>query len=65
MFQVHSKVIQLYKYPYIIFQIIFHHRLLEDIDNRSLCSTVNLCCLFHIFFIISNLAFYSYKVKQV
>ena len=32
MFQVHSKVIQLYKYTYIIFEIIFLHRLLEDID---------------------------------
>ena len=29
MFQVHSKVIQLYKYIYIIFEIIFHHRLLQ------------------------------------
>ena len=32
MFQVHSKVIQLYKYTYIIFEIIFHHILLQDID---------------------------------
>ena len=32
MFQVHSKVIQLYKYTYIIFEIIFHRRLLEDIE---------------------------------
>ena len=65
MFQVHSKVIQLYKYPYIIFQIIFHYRLLEDIDYRSLCSIINLCCLLHIYLIIRNLAFYSYKVKKV
>ena len=36
MFQVHSKVIQLYKYTYIIFQIIFHYRLLQDIDYSSL-----------------------------
>ena len=28
MFQVHSKVIQLYIYTYIIFEIIFHYRLL-------------------------------------
>ena len=27
-FQVQSKVIQLYKYTFIIFKIIFHHRLL-------------------------------------
>ena len=33
MFQVQSKVIQLYKYTYIIFEIIFHHRLLQDIDS--------------------------------
>ena len=35
---------------YIIFEIIFHHRLLQDIDYRSLCYTVNLCCLLHICF---------------
>ena len=40
MFQVHSKVIQLYIYTYIIFEIIFHHRLLlQDIDYSSLCYT--------------------------
>ena len=32
MFQVQSKVIQLYIYTYIIFQIIFHYRLLQDTD---------------------------------
>ena len=31
-FHVHSKVIQLYIYTYIIFQIIFHYRLLQDIN---------------------------------
>ena len=31
MFQVHSKVIHLYKYTYIIFEIIFHHKLLQGI----------------------------------
>ena len=36
MFQVHSKVIQLYKYTYIIFETIFHHRLLKDTDYSSL-----------------------------
>ena len=45
MFQVYSKVIQLLIYTYIIFQIIFHCRLLQDTDY-----TVNLCWLFHIFF---------------
>ena len=37
MIQVHSKVIQLYKYIYIIFEIIFHHRLLQDIEYSALC----------------------------
>ena len=40
-FPVHSKVIQLCKYTYIIFDIIFHNRLLQDIDCSSLCYTVN------------------------
>ena len=34
MFQVHSKVIQFY--TYIIFETIFHHRLLKDTDYSSL-----------------------------
>ena len=59
-FQVHSKMCQLYKYTYIIFKIIFHHRLLLDIDYGSLCCTVHLCYLLHIYFFIINLAFYSY-----
>ena len=37
MFQVQSKVIQLYIYMHIIFEIIFHYRLLQDIDYSSLC----------------------------
>ena len=61
MFQVHSKVIQLYiytnniyeymynlnMYMYIIFQIIFYYRLLQDTNCSSLCYTVNLftCCI--------------------
>ena len=28
----------------------FHYRLLQDIDYGSLCYTVNLCCLLHIYF---------------
>ena len=50
MFQVRSKVIQLYVYTCIIFQITFHHRLLQDIVYSSLCYTVKLCCLLHIYF---------------
>ena len=51
MFQVHSKVIQLYMYTYIIFEIIFHYSLLQDIDYSSLCYTTNLSCLLHIYFL--------------
>ena len=32
MFQMHSKVIQLYRYTQITFKIIFHHWLLQNID---------------------------------
>ena len=49
---------------HIILQIIFHYRLLQDTDYSSLCYTVNLCCLWHIYFSIRNLAFYLYEVKQ-
>ena len=59
MLQVHNKVIQLYIYTYIIFEIIFHYRLLQDIDYSSLYYMVNLLCLLHIYFLIRNLAFYS------
>ena len=57
MFQVHCKLIQLHKYTYIVFEIIFHHKILQDIDYSSLCYTVDLCCLLHIYFLIRNLAF--------
>ena len=65
MFQVHSKVIQLYKYTYIIFETIFHHKLLQDTDSSSLCYTVYFvaCCVS--IFLIRNLVFYSYLLKQV
>ena len=108
-FQVHSNVIQLYLYTYIIFEIVFHYRLLpiwhhwlsghefeqtlggseiqgslrcchpqgskeldtterlnnsngllQDTEYSSLCCTAGLCCLLHIYFLIRNLAFYSY-----
>ena len=41
-FQVHSKVFQLYIYTYIIFQIIFNYSLLQDIDNSPLWYIANL-----------------------
>ena len=51
MFQMHSKVIQLYIYTCAILQIIFHHGVLQDINYSSLCYTVNLCWLSHIDFL--------------
>ena len=50
MFQVRRKVAHLYIYTYIIFEIIFHYRLLQDTKYSSLCYTVNLCYLFYIYF---------------
>ena len=38
-------------YIYILFQILFHYRLLRDIEYSSLCHTVNPCCL-SIFYIM-------------
>ena len=49
MFQVQSKMIQLYKYAYIIFEIIFHFRLLltelffPDIVLSSCIPSLSLC----------------------
>ena len=63
MLQMCSKMIELYISTYIIFEIIFHCMLLQDIDYSSLCYTVNLCCLMQIYFSIINLAFYLYEVK--
>ena len=34
-------MIQLYTHTFIIFEVIFHYRLLEDSDYSSLCYTVN------------------------
>ena len=42
-FHVYSKVIQLRT----LFQILFHCRLLQDIEYSSLCYTVGLCLLFY------------------
>ena len=45
MFQLYSKVIQLYSYKYIciLFQILFHYRFLQNNEYSSLCYTVDLC----------------------
>ena len=52
MFQVPNKEIRFYKYTYLLFEIIFHHRLLQEIDYSPQCYTVDLCCLLHIYFLI-------------
>ena len=43
----YSEVIQLniYLNIYILFQILFHYRLLQDIEYSSLSYTVGPCCL--------------------
>ena len=47
MLLVYSKVIQLYEYKhtYIISQIIFHYRLLQDTEYSSLSCRIGPCCL--------------------
>ena len=52
MFQVHSKVIQLYIYTYIICQIIFHYRYFKRLTKELQLPVLysNLCCLLHTFF---------------
>ena len=52
MFQVPSKVTSYTIYTYITFEIIFHHRLLPDIDYDSLHYMVNLFC-----YVTQHLAF--------
>ena len=45
--QIYSKVIQfcIHIHVYILFQILFHYRLLQDIKYSSLCFIVGPCCL--------------------
>ena len=45
MFQVHSKVVSYTIYIYTTFEIIFHHRLLQDVDYNSLHYMVNIFLL--------------------
>ena len=63
---IHTRNKCVFSYTRILsFEIIFHYRLLQDIDYMSLCYLVNVvaCCIY--FFKIRNVVFYSYKVKQV
>ena len=52
MFQVYSKVIQLYIYICILFQVLFHYRLLQDIEYSSLCYMVGPCCLSILYIVV-------------
>ena len=55
-FQAHSRWFR-YTYTHIVSQITLPDKLIQNIDYSSLCYTVNLCCLLHIyFFLIRNLA---------
>ena len=46
--------IYIYTYIYNVpFQILFHYRLLQDIDYSSLCYTVGPCCLFYVQWCVS------------
>ena len=52
MFPVHSKVIQVYIYTYIIFEVILHYKLLQDIDYSSLCYTIGPCCFSTLYIVV-------------
>ena len=45
----YSRVIKLYTqtyiYVYILFQILFQYRLLQDVEYSSLCHLAGICCL--------------------
>ena len=43
----------IYIYTYVLFQILFHYKLLQDIDHNSLCYTVGPCLFIHITLFLS------------
>ena len=43
-----SLYMYVYMYVCILFQILFHYRLLQDIEYSYLCYTVEPCCLFYV-----------------
>ena len=51
---IHSKVIQLY-----IFQILFHFRLLQDIERSSMCHTVGPCWLSILFIFLGPVVWHA------
>ena len=54
-FRCTARLIQLYIYTCIIFQIIFHYRILKDLNYSFLYYRVNLCCLLPIYTFYWNL----------
>ena len=42
----------LYMCIYILFDILFHYSLSQDIDYNSLCYTIGPCCLFILYIIV-------------
>ena len=47
-----DSVIYVYVYIYILFQIIFHFKLLQDIEFSSLCYRVYPCCLSILYIVV-------------
>jgi len=70
MFQLYSKVIRFvytHTHIYILFQILFHYRLLQDTEYSSLCYTVGPYCLsilFYLFIFWLHLAAFRILVLQ-
>ena len=48
---IQCKLIQLYTCVYTLFQILFHYRLLQNIEYSSMCYTVRPCCLSVLFIV--------------
>ena len=42
----------IHRYMCILFQVLFHHRLLQDTEYSSLCSTVGPCCLSTLYIVV-------------
>ena len=50
-------LIYVYVYIYILFQILFHYKLLQDIEFISLCYRVYPCCLSILYMVIKAMVF--------
>ena len=47
--------IKIWLYVYILFQVIFHYRLLQDIEYSSLCYRVSPCFLFNTYITVISI----------